>query len=80
MSLNVSVLLAVTATHDSHEGLIQLGITQSAVECLAQLYTNRVTARDVITHSKISCKIHFRMANKTRIQTRAILEPQLQLF
>ena len=43
----------------------------------------RVTARDVITHrtqSKVSRKIHFRMANKTRIQTHAILEPQLQLF
>ena len=40
----------------------------------------RMTARDVITHSnqcKISCKIHFRMANMTRIQMCAVLEPQL---
>ena len=60
-----------------------LGIMQSAVECLAQLYTNTATARDVITNRnqcKILCKIHFRMANKTHIQTRAILEPQLQLL
>ena len=56
--------------------LLLLGITQSAVECLAQLYAidniDRATARDIITQ----CKIHFRMTNKMC----AIFDPQLQLF
>ena len=46
-------------------------------------FTYRATARDVITHRnqyKISCKIHFRMASKIRVQMCAVLEPQLQLF
>ena len=52
-------------------------------EVVQIVVSNRATARDVITHRnqyKISCKIHFRMANKTRTQLRAILEPQLQLL
>ena len=43
----------------------------------------QLTAHDVITHRKqckISCKIHFCMANKTSVQMCSILKPQLQKY